>query len=231
MGKAFRSEQFLNANVWTLGYRLSCRTNLAIARPACLGIPKVIKTTIKKSASHVNGASQLLNVVSVRSGLGTEGWALDDVCVNHKHVMCCEIDPVLQGHLKHHFEPQYMVTDALTTKFINTPPPEFKGKIHLLVGGFPCQPFAGLGLHQGFNDEAGRGHVIHHIIKWIKKHEPRSFVLENVSGLLYRHKEEICIILKALKNLGKWRVSWKLINSSDHGVAQEQRVRKIMPGS
>ena len=160
----------------------------------------------------------------LRAGLST-------TCLNHKHVMCCEIDPVLQGHLKHHFEPQYMVTDALTTKFINTPPPEFKGKIHLLVGGFPCQPFAGLGLHQGFNDEAGRGHVIHHIIKWIKKHEPRSFVLENVSGLLYPHKEEFCIILKALKNLGKWRVSWKLINSSDHGVAQEPWVRKIMPGS
>ncbi len=165
----------------------------------------------------------MCNVASVCTGLGTEGWALEDVGVLHKHVVCCEIEEILRTHIEHHFEPMYMVKDALSNKFLNTPPPEFKSPIHLLVGGFPCQPFASNGLNQGFDDEAGRGVVIHHIIKWIRRHEPKAFVLENVSGLLYRHKEEFHTILKALTNLKLWNVSWKLINSCDHGVPQDTR--------
>lgn len=196
------------------------RTSLAFAHPACFSEDTYKKL---KSAHLTSEAPRVCNVASVCTGLGTEGWALEDVGVLHKHVVCCEIEEILRTHIEHHFEPMYMVKDALSNKFLNTPPPEFKSPIHLLVGGFPCQPFASNGLNQGFDDEAGRGVVIHHIIKWIRKHEPKAFVLENVSGLLYRHKEEFHTILKALTNLKLWNVSWKLINSCDHGVPQDTR--------
>ena len=71
--------------------------------------------------------------------------------------------------------------------------------IDLYVVGFPCQPFSLAGKGEGVADSNGRGAIIHYILHFIKKKEPRTFILENVDGLATQHKETLNAIIAALE--------------------------------
>lgn len=54
--------------------------------------------------------------------------------------------------------------------------------VDLLVAGFPCQPFSALGTQPAFEDD--RGLLFHEIVRVLKASKAKSFLLENVPGLL-----------------------------------------------
>ncbi|MDE9474991.1 DNA (cytosine-5-)-methyltransferase [Xenorhabdus bovienii] len=58
---------------------------------------------------------------------------------------------------------------------------EFNGKIDLLTGGFPCQPFSTAGKKLGFEDI--RGTLVFEMVRTMKEIQPKVFLAENVSGL------------------------------------------------
>ena len=95
----------------------------------------------------------------------------------------------------------------------------------ILTGGFPCQPFSSRGTQGGFDDE--RGQLYREIVRVLKGSSPKSFILENVVGLISmgeevrRQKKEcgeevvgsvFATILKAFEECG-YDVSWKVVNS------------------
>ena len=102
-----------------------------------------------------------------------------------------------------------------------------------LTGGFPCQPFSSRGAQGGFNDE--RGQLYREIVRVLKGSIPKSFILENVVGLISmgeeigRQKEKgevgsvFATILKAFEECG-YTVSWKLINSRHYVAQNRERV-------
>ena len=55
------------------------------------------------------------------------------------------------------------------------------GKIDLLTGGFPCQPFSYAGKQLGFEDI--RGTLVFEMARAIKEIQPKVFLAENVKGL------------------------------------------------
>jgi DNA (cytosine-5)-methyltransferase 1 len=69
------------------------------------------------------------------------------------------------------------------------------GKVDLVCGGFPCQPFSiagvskklSLGRKHGFEDES-QGVLFFEVAKIIKRHRPKAFILENVKHLLRHDK-------------------------------------------
>jgi len=69
------------------------------------------------------------------------------------------------------------------------------GKVDLVCGGFPCQPFSiagvskklSLGRKHGFEDE-NQGVLFFEVAKIIKRHRPKAFILENVKHLLRHDK-------------------------------------------
>jgi DNA (cytosine-5)-methyltransferase 1 len=97
-----------------------------------------------------------------------------------------------------------------------------------LLAGFPCQPFSSAGNRGGFLDT--RGTLFFEIEKILKAKKPTGFLLENVEGLINHDKVEksnktgrtLETILSKLVALG-YKVSWKLIDSSDHGVPQRRK--------
>jgi len=94
--------------------------------------------------------------------------------------------------------------------------PEFD----LLVGGFPCQAFSIAGKRLGF-DEA-RGTLFFDIARILDAKQPRNFILENVKGLVNHNSgQTLRTILRTLDGLG-YDVQWKVLNSKDHGVAQNR---------
>ena len=52
---------------------------------------------------------------------------------------------------------------------------------------------------------------------------PKIFILENVKGLtLGKMKPTFKIILKKLKNIKKYNIYWKILNTKDYGIPQSR---------
>lgn len=95
---------------------------------------------------------------------------------------------------------------------------------HIMLGGFPCQPFSKIGLRQGFKHKT-QGNLFFNIVEILQEKRPTCFVLENVTGLL-THKTEgdstIDLMAEVLSELG-YEVNIGQLNASDFGVPQTRR--------
>jgi len=96
---------------------------------------------------------------------------------------------------------------------------QFKNKIEntnydVLLAGFPCQAFSIAGLQKGFADET-RGTLFFDIADILKRTKPKSFMLENVEGLLKHDKgNTFKTIIKVLDELNYKVVGVDIINSN-----------------
>lgn len=98
----------------------------------------------------------------------------------------------------------------------------------VLLAGFPCQAFSSAGTRKGFKDT--RGTLFFDIERIIKHKKPKSFILENVEGLI-KHDlvnksddigKTLFTILNNLRELG-YSVNWQLLDSADFGLAQNRK--------
>jgi DNA (cytosine-5)-methyltransferase 1 len=127
----------------------------------------------------------------------------------------------------------------------------FDGKIEIIAGGPPCQPFSLGGKHRGYDDHRD---MFPEAVRAVAAIKPRVFIFENVKGLLRqsfssyfsyillqlkypelngKHDEswqEHLSRLEKYHTKGKhdglhYRVVFRLVNSADYGVPQiRQRV-------
>ena len=90
-------------------------------------------------------------------------------------------------------------------------------KIHLIVGGFPCQGFSMAG-HRVVTDP--RNSLYLEMLEIVKKLEPDFVVMENVEGLssMLNGKVEAKII-KDYAEIG-YKINVTVLNSADYGVPQ-----------
>ncbi len=100
-------------------------------------------------------------------------------------------------------------------------------KHDVLTAGFPCQPFSISGKMKGFED--ARGTLIYNVFQIIEMRKPKVVFLENVKHLVHHDKgNTLRTIIKDLELLG-YKVSWKVLNASNFGVAQN-RERLVIIG-
>ncbi len=91
----------------------------------------------------------------------------------------------------------------------------------LLISGFPCQSFSIVGKREGLCD-VDKGQIIFYLADILKAKQPRFFILENVKGLVNHDKgKSLEIVLELLKSSG-YKVSFKVLNSLDFGLAQSR---------
>ncbi|MHB1644904.1 MAG: DNA cytosine methyltransferase [Candidatus Acididesulfobacter diazotrophicus] len=96
-----------------------------------------------------------------------------------------------------------------------------------IIGGPPCQSWSEAGAGRGICDKRGR--LFYDYIRILKEKQPKFFLAENVSGILYpKHKQAFLNIIKEFEDAG-YDVSYKLLNSNDYGVPQD-RLRVIIIG-
>ena len=110
---------------------------------------------------------------SLFSGIG--GFDLAAQCMGWDNVFHCEIDPFCQKVLAHHFPNSTPYEDV--TKFEAT---KYRGRIDVLSGGFPCQPFSQAGKRKGTEDSR---HLWPAMLEVIRGVSPRWVVGENVYGI------------------------------------------------
>lgn len=120
------------------------------------------------------------------------------------------------------------------------------GKVDLVAGGVPCQPFSLGGKHRGMTDERD---MFPQFVRAVRELKPRAFIIENVKGLLrqtfrnylayvllqltypelnrrpaetwgehLRHLEELHT---GGRNSGlEYNVVFRLLNAANHGIPQ-----------
>jgi len=111
---------------------------------------------------------------SLFSGIG--GFDLAARNVGWSNVFHCEQDEFCQKVLAHHFPESICYGDI--KQFDAT---DFRGRISVLSGGFPCQPFSAAGKRAGTSDDR---HLWPEMLRVISEIMPRWVVGENVRGLL-----------------------------------------------
>lgn len=100
------------------------------------------------------------------------------------------------------------------------------GKVDLVCGGVPCQPFSIAGQQKGQHDERD---LFPSALKIVRSHKPLGFFFENVRGLagksfeVYRNA-----LMNELVDMG-YHVEWRVLEAADYGVPQ-LRPRFIMVG-
>ena len=88
----------------------------------------------------------------------------------------CEIDDFCNTILNYWFKDAKSYTDVATTDFR-----EWRGKINVLTGGFPCQPFSVAGQRKGADDNR---YLWPHMLRAIHEIRPDWVIGENVAGIL-----------------------------------------------
>lgn len=104
---------------------------------------------------------------------------------------------------------------------------EYKGKVDILYGGPPCQPFSTGGLRKLNKDKRD---MIPLFIEALSIIKPFCFLMENVPGLITKNsKAYLLSIINRFEEIG-YNVDYKVVNSADYGVPQKRK-RLLVLGS
>ena len=115
-----------------------------------------------------------MNHGSLFSGIG--GFELAAQWMGWNNVFHVERDPFCRQVLTHHFPKSKSFDDVKTFDATS-----FRGRLQILSGGFPCQPFSAAGKRAGTSDDR---YLWPEMFRIIREARPAYVVAENVRGLL-----------------------------------------------
>ena len=111
---------------------------------------------------------------SVFSGIG--GPEVAATMLGWENLFHCEINPFGRQVLDYWFPNSKSYEDITTTDFT-----EWRGRVDVLTGGFPCQPFSYAGRRRGAEDDR---YLWPSMYRAIDEIQPTWVVAENVAGIL-----------------------------------------------
>jgi DNA (cytosine-5)-methyltransferase 1 len=114
-----------------------------------------------------------MRLLDLFSGIGGFSYAAEKLIGGYETVAFCEMDEFCQKVLKKHW-PQVPIFDDVRTIDATR-----LGRIDIVTGGYPCQPFSQAGRRQGEEDER---HLWPEMLRIIKSCQPRYVLAENVAG-------------------------------------------------
>lgn len=124
------------------------------------------------------------------SGIG--GFDLTAEWAGFKNIFTCEINPILCKILAFYFKNTLHYEDIKKTDFST-----WEGKIDILTGVFPCQPFSVAGERKGTEDNR---YLWPEFLRGIREIKPRWVVAENVLGIISIGNglvfEQVCLDLE-----------------------------------
>ncbi|MEK7594605.1 MAG: DNA (cytosine-5-)-methyltransferase [Patescibacteria group bacterium] len=147
---------------------------------------------------------------------GAGGTALGLENAGFKHLMLNEIDKNAAATLRANKPKWNVVEDDIA----NIDFTQYKGKVDLIEGGFPCQAFSYAGNKRGFED--ARGTLFYQFARAIKEAQPKVAVGENVKGLLtHEGGSTLRTMVDILQDLG-YTVAYKVLRSQYLDVPQKR---------
>lgn len=110
--------------------------------------------------------------------------------------------------------------DVICDDIQNVDLTSYLGRIDVVCGGPPCQPFSSGGLRGSHRDERD---MIPWFISIVDQLRPAAFLMENVPGLTVGDRAPyLQQVLHAFSECG-YHVTWQVLNAADYGVPQIRR--------
>lgn len=148
--------------------------------------------------------------VDLFAGIGGFHQALK--ALGHRCVFACEIDE----DLAHLYEKNFGLRPHRDIRSLNVSSvPDHD----ILCAGFPCQPFSKAGGQQGLECPQW-GDLFDYIIKILRIHKPKYFIIENVPNLVRHHQGKTWRTLEHRLRLSGYSVKNKLLSPHHFGVPQ-----------
>lgn len=159
------------------------------------------------------------------SGLDSPVLALRALGIPHRHAFSSDSDKRVRQHLRANVDATTIIYGGILEGNVNRVP-----VVDLYIAGFPCKPFSNANpTRKGARDP--RGTVFEGCAKYISRHRPKAFVLENVVGLM--SMDEGTYFKSILRRLAstaaqddgnphKYHVSHEVLNACDYGDPQNR---------
>lgn len=165
------------------------------------------------------------------SGIGAPEMALKYLGIDFDSIFACEIDKYARQSFGQLHNPKTFYNDITARNHKEVE------QLDLYVAGFPCQSFSMAGNRKGF--EEARGTLFFNVAEFIKENKPKTFILENVKGLLSHDKgRTFQTIVDILSNGGGtqngqisldmfedglgYHIYWKVLNTKKYGIPQNR---------
>ncbi len=162
----------------------------------------------------------LRNYTSVELFAGAGGLALGLEKAGFHCQLLNEIDHWACETLRKN-RPSWNVIEDDIMNIVDTILPQYKNKIDLLTGGFPCQAFSYAGKKKGLEDT--RGTLFYEFAKGVQNIQPKMFIAENVRGLLnHDNGKTLDIILSTFQDLGYNVLPPKILKAIFYKVPQKR---------
>lgn len=200
-----------------------------------------------EEAAKTGLGSRAIKLGTDCSGAEAPWFALKAICselasqlaVNLKvqHQFACDILPISQHFIVQNSKPMFLFEDlrertdvgyCLQSEMMMPVP----SHLDLYVAGFPCKDFSILNSKRPCL-QGPHAATFHGVVGYIKRHQPATFLLENVQGIAMRKKGEakapITEVMEILRALDGYEVKGWKVNSSDYHLPQN-RVRVYIVG-
>ena len=157
------------------------------------------------------------NIISFCTGYGGIELGLRRAGVDVRTVCNVEIETFVQANLVAKIEEGRMDDAPIYSDLKTFPARIFRGKIHGIIGGYPCQPFSSAGKRKGEKDPR---HLWPYLLKHVRAIRPLWCFWENVAG---HTTMGLWRVLSDLEEDG-YRTEFGLFSAEETG-APHQRIR------
>ncbi|CAE7574929.1 hpaIIM [Symbiodinium sp. CCMP2592] len=152
------------------------------------------------------------------------GWKL-----RLEHLFACDIEPVSQVFVAQNSRPHALFENLLNRGemghcLIADAPVVVPNDLDIYVAGFPCKDFSLLNSNRPCL-EGPHADTFHGVVNYIRQHEPATYVLENVVGLLSRKDGDdapISDVMNILRAVPQYVVHYWRVNSLDYHLPQNR---------
>lgn len=179
---------------------------------------------ISEQDTEMQDAEAPFKFIDLFAGIGGLRRGFD--AIGGECVFTCEMNKYSQQTYRANFGADHEIAGDITQVAASDIPAH-----DLLLAGFPCQPFSlagvskknSLGRAHGFADET-QGTLFFDVVRILRHHQPRAFLLENVKNLLSHDKgNTMRVILHALDELG-YEVDYRVIDARSWVPQHRERI-------
>lgn len=159
---------------------------------------------------------QTITHVSLCAGYGGIDLGLKRAIPDLRTIAFSEIEGYACANLVAKMEAGLLDAAPIWTNLKTFPWSEFRGKVDILSGGYPCQPFSAAGKRLGTEDPR---HLWPFIADGIRLMQPRVCFFENVEGHI---SLGLRAVIEELGSMG-YQVSWGIFSASEVGAPHQRK--------
>lgn len=169
-------------------------------------------------------AKELPTVIAFCAGYGGIERGLELAGIEHRVIAYVEIEAFAIANLVQKMEAGQLPPAPIYTDIKTFPAEVFRGKVSIITGGYPCQPFSKVGNRLGEDDPR---HLWPHIRRHIESIRPSRCFLENVEGHI---SLGLSTVISDLEKDG-YQSAWGIFSAAEVGAPHQRKRVFIMADS